>query len=93
MRQARADKRQARATDGTAEEIGRAVLSGPVFGGVHVVRVLAVNDGRPVVDFEVDGVMRGIRTERGARAALTRTIVGGCNPGSHLHQEQKRSDR
>ena len=78
MRQARADKRQARATDGTTEEIGRAVLSGPVFGGVHVVRVLAVNDGRPVFDFEVDGVMRGFKTERGVRSELARMMGGSA---------------
>lgn len=74
MRQALADKRQALACSDLTEEVGRAILSGPVFGGIHVVRVLAVNDGRPVYDFEVDGVLRGYKTGRGVRSELARMM-------------------
>ena len=93
MRRKKADKRQALAFAPETAEIGRAVLSGPAFDGIHLVQIMKVNDARPVVDFMIDGVMRGIRTERGARAALTRMMVGGCNTGRRLHPEQKRSNR
>ena len=82
MRQAKADKFQARASAAETVEVGRAVLSGPVFGGIHTVRILAVDDGRPLVDFELDGVLRGMRTARGAKSELARMLTKPVSKGA-----------
>lgn len=75
MRQAKADKHQALASAPETVEVGRGVLSGPVFNGVHTIRILCVNDGRPVLDFEIDGILRGFRTARGARSQVARILT------------------
>jgi len=56
---------------------GTVTFDGPMFGGRHIVRIAAVSDGRPVMDFVVDGVMSGAKTVRGVRAAIARMIAGG----------------
>lgn len=76
MRQAKADKHQALATSLETVEVGRGVLSGPVFNGVHTIRILCVNDGRPVLDFEIDGTgWARVRTARGARSQVARILT------------------
>ena len=79
MRQAKADKRQALAAAPTTQEVGRAIFSGSVFGGIHTVRILSVDDGRAVYDFEIDGILRGYKTARGLRSALARLLSPSIN--------------
>lgn len=62
-------------------EAGRVVFSGPIFNGIHMVRILKVCDDRPTFDIELDGVFRAVRTERGLKASLVRKISARCGYG------------
>ena len=75
MRNKKAELRQQQAEAPGVFESGRVIFSGPLFNGLHVVRVLKLDDGRPTFDIEVDGVLRAVKTERGMKAAIVRKIT------------------
>jgi hypothetical protein len=81
MRAAKERRRQARAETPDFAEIGRAVFDGPLFGGLHTVRVIGRSDAT-VCDIEVDGRVTCCKTQRGARALLMRRI---CHPRTALN--------
>ena len=81
MRAKKAELRQRQTEAPETVEAGRVVFSGPVFNGVHVVRVLQFRDGRPTFDIEVDGVLRAVKTERGVKSAMLRKISRRCGYG------------
>lgn len=76
MREAKARRRRESASALSITEVGRAVFSGALFGGGHVVRLLARSDSDAVY-VEVDGVETCAKTARGARALLMRRIARG----------------
>jgi hypothetical protein len=78
MREAKARKRLTSACAPELTECGRAVFSGPLFGGGHVVRLLARQDTSAVL-VEVDGRLTCAKTARGARALLARRL-SACAP-------------
>lgn len=74
MRAAKEAKRMAAGSAPEVKELGRVDFDGVIFGGKHVVRLLALSD-RPLIDVEVDGRVTCCKTPRGARALLMRRIA------------------
>lgn len=80
MREAKAAKRMASATDTEIRECGRALFDGPLFGGPHTVRILSRADTPRAVYVEVDGRLTCSKTPRGARALLMRRVSAPLGP-------------
>ena len=76
MRAAKENKRVALAQKLETEVVGTVTFDGPFFGGRHTVRVAAVNDGRPRVDWIVDGMLAASISARRAPALLARMMAG-----------------
>lgn len=57
-----------------AIECGRITFDGPMFGGLHTMRLLAVSDGHALLT-EVDGKPWAPKSIRGLRALIAKRIL------------------